>query len=159
TGPKFGVHFTAQAKLAEQATDSLGISLRSFPMRTFTEVAAAFDKGFQERLNAILVTGDALLYDRRLDIIALSRAKRIATFHIFPEEAVDGAVAAYGASLAREYRRSAFYVDKILRGAAPGELPVDQSTSFEFALNMRTAKAIGLKIPESIILRSDKVIE
>jgi putative ABC transport system substrate-binding protein len=149
----------AQAKLAEQAASPLGVSVRLLGVKTFTDLTAAFDKAIEDRLNAILVAVDPFLFDRRAEIIALSQAKRIPTFHTFPEEALDGAVAAYGASLAHEYRRSALYVDKILKGAAPADLPVDQAARFEFVLNIRTAKVIGLSIPDSIILRADKVIE
>jgi putative tryptophan/tyrosine transport system substrate-binding protein len=88
-----------------------------------------------------------------------TRPSRVPTFHTWPEEAVDGAVAAYGAELADEYRQAAVYVAKILAGAAPGDLPVEQAMRFQFVLNMKTAKAIGLKIPDVILLRADKVIE
>jgi len=100
-----------------------------------------------------------LLFDRRADVIAFSLASRIPTFHTWPEEAVDGAVAAYGAELADQFRQAAVYVAKILAGAAPADLPVDQATRFQFVLNMKTAKAISLKIPDVILLRADKVIE
>jgi putative ABC transport system substrate-binding protein len=73
-----------------------------------------------------------------------------------PEEAVAGAVAAYGAELADEYRRAAVYGGKILAGAAPADLPVDQATQFQFVLNMKTVKAMGLKIPDSILLRAER---
>jgi putative ABC transport system substrate-binding protein len=100
-----------------------------------------------------------LLFDRRADVIAFSLATRIPTFHTWPEEAVDGAVAAYGAEIADQYRQAAVYVAKILAGAAPADLPVDQATRFQLVLNMKTAKAIGLKIPDVILLRADKMIE
>ncbi len=110
-------------------------------------------------VSALLVAGDLLLFDRRADVIAFSLASRIPTFHTWPEEAVDGAVAAYGAELADQFRQAAVYVAKILAGAAPADLPVDQATRFQFVLNMKTAKAISLKIPDVILLRADKVIE
>ena len=100
-----------------------------------------------------------MLFDHRTDVIAFSLAKRIPTFHTLPDEGVDGAVAAYGSELADEYRRAASYVAKILAGATPADLPVEQATRFKLVLNVKTAKAIGLKIPDSILLRADKVIE
>jgi putative tryptophan/tyrosine transport system substrate-binding protein len=148
-----------QVPLAEQAAKSLGIALRTFSVRAPEDVKPALNKVFEERIHAVLVLGDPLLFDRRADVIAFSLANRVLTFHTLQEEAVDGAVAAYGVELADEYRRAAPYVAKILAGAAPADLPVDQATHFQFVLNMNTARAIGLKIPESILLRADKVIE
>jgi putative tryptophan/tyrosine transport system substrate-binding protein len=144
---------------AEQAARSLGIPLRSFPVQGPEDLQATLNKVSEERLRALLIAGDPLLYDLRADVIAFSLASRIPTFHTWPEEAVDGAVAAYGAELADEYRQAAVYVAKILAGAAPGDLPVDQAMRFQFVLNMKTAKAIGLKMPDVILLRADKVIE
>jgi putative ABC transport system substrate-binding protein len=147
------------AKLGEQAASSIGIMLRSLPVRAAVDLEAALDKAFEEHLSAILIANDALTFDRRADIIAFSLAKRIPTFHTFPEEAFDGALAAYGPKLNDEYRRAALYVAKILAGAAPGDLPVDQATRLEFVLNMKTANAIGVTIPTSILLRANEVIE
>jgi putative ABC transport system substrate-binding protein len=146
-------------RLAEQAARSLGISIRSFPVRAAEDVKPALHKALEEHVSALLEEGDALIFDRRTDVIAFSLANRIPTFHTWPDEAGEGGVAAYGAELADEYRRAAVYVGKILAGAAPADLPVEQPTHFQFVLNMKTAKAIGLKIPDSILLRADKVVE
>jgi putative ABC transport system substrate-binding protein len=147
-------------RLAEQAAASLRIPFRSFPVGAAPEgLKSALDKAFEEHVSALLVAGDALLFDRRADVIAFSLASRIPTLHTLPEEAGDGAVAAYGAELADEYRRAAPYVVKILAGAAPANLPVDQATRFQFVLNMKSGKAIGLKIPDSILLRADRIID
>jgi putative tryptophan/tyrosine transport system substrate-binding protein len=148
-----------QVELAEQATSSLGISLRLFPARTLEELKPALNKVVEEHVGALFVLGDALFFDRRADIVAFSLTNRVLTFHTWPDEAVDGAVAAYGAELADEYRRAAPYVAKILAGAAPADLPVEQATRFQFVLNMKTAKAIGLKIPDATLLRADRVID
>jgi ABC-type uncharacterized transport system substrate-binding protein len=151
--------YPLQVQSAEQAASSLSIPLRSFWVRAPHELKPILSKAVEEHVSALFATGDALFFDRRADIIAFSLANRIPTFHTWPEEAVDGAVAAYGPELADEYRRAAVYVGKILAGVAPADLPVDQTTHFQFVLNMKTAKAIGLKIPDSILLRADKVIE
>jgi putative ABC transport system substrate-binding protein len=145
--------------LAEQSGSSLCILLRSLPVRTPADIKGALDKAFEEHLRAILVANDPLTFDRRGDIVAFSLAKRTPTLHTFPEEAFDGALAAYGPKLGDEYRRAALYVAKILAGATPADLPVDQHTHFEFVLNMKTAKAIGLTIPDSILVRADQLIE
>jgi putative ABC transport system substrate-binding protein len=144
---------------AEQAARSLGVPLRSFPVQGPEDLQATLNKVSEERVRALLIAGDPLLYDLRAEVIAFSLASQIPTFHTWPEEAVDGAVAAYGAELADEYRQAAVYVAKVLAGAAPADLPVDQAMRFQFVLNMKTAKAIGLKIPDVILLRADKVIE
>jgi putative tryptophan/tyrosine transport system substrate-binding protein len=146
-------------QLAEKTAKSLSIPLRSFPVRAPRDLKPVFNTVVEEHIGALLVEGDALLFDRRADVIAFSLANRIPTFHIWPEEAFEGAVVAYGPELADEYRRAAVYVDKILAGAVPADLPVDQATRFQFVVNMKTAKAIGLKIPDSILLRADRIIE
>jgi putative tryptophan/tyrosine transport system substrate-binding protein len=148
-----------QVRLAEQAASSLRITLPSFPVRGLDDLNPVLNKVVEQQVGALLVVGDPLLFDRRADVIAFSLANRIPTFHTLPEEAIDGAVAAYGAELADEYRRAAVYVAKILTGAAPADLPVEQATRFQFVLNLKTARAIGLKIPDSILVRADKVIE
>ena len=144
---------------AEQAARSLGVPLLSFPVQGPEDLQPILNKVSEGHVSALLVAGDLLLFDRRADVIAFSLASRIPTFHTWPEEAVDGAVAAYGAEIADQYRQAAVYVAKILAGAAPADLPVDQATRFQLVLNMKTAKAIGLKIPDAILLRADKVIE
>jgi putative ABC transport system substrate-binding protein len=144
---------------AEQAARSLGVRLRSFPVQGPEDLQPTLNKVSEEHLRALLVAGDPLLFDLRADVIAFSLASRIPTFHTWPEEAVDGAVVAYGAELADEYRQAAVYVAKILAGATPADLPIEQAMRFQFVLNMKTAKAIGLKIPDVILVRADKVIE
>jgi putative tryptophan/tyrosine transport system substrate-binding protein len=148
-----------RVQLAEQAAKSLSIQIRSFPMRAPEDLKPVLHKVVEEHIGALLVEGDALFFDRRADVIAFSLASRIPTFHVWPEEATDGAVAAYGPELADQYRQAAVYVVRILAGAAPADLPVDQASRFQFVLNMKTAKAIGLKIPASTLLRADKIIE
>jgi putative ABC transport system substrate-binding protein len=149
----------ALVRLTEQAARSIGIPLRSLPLRTPADLKVVLESAFEQHLSAILVVGDAITFDRRGEIIAFSIARRIPTLHGFPEEAVDGALAAYGPSLRDDYRRAAYYVDKILKGATPSNLPVEEPTKFEFVLNQSTARKLGLTIPPSIILRADEVIE
>ncbi len=149
----------ALVRLTEQAARSLGIPLSSLPIRTPADLKPALESALEQHLSAVLVVGDAVTFDRRGDVIAFSIAHRIPTLHVFPEEAVDGALAAYGSSLRDDYRRAAYYVDKILKGAAPADLPVEEPTKFEFVLKMSTARKLGLAIPPSIVLRADDVIE
>ena len=120
----------------------------------------ALKRALAAHVNAIFIMADPLTFDHRnAKIIHFSLANRIPTFHVFPDETADGALAAYGASLSDEYRRAANYVGKILKGAAPADLPVDQATHFKFAINLKTAKALGVTIPPTLLARADEVIE
>ncbi len=149
---------TRVVQSAVEVASPLGISLKSLPIHAPAELASLLDRASKESLNGLFVPGDPLLFDRRADIIAFSIANRIPTFHACPDEAVDGAFAAYGYRLSDEYRRPAYYVDKILKGAAPSELPIDQPTTFEFVLNIKTAKSIGVAIPLPVLSTADELI-
>jgi putative tryptophan/tyrosine transport system substrate-binding protein len=149
---------TRIVQLAVEVASPLGISLKSLPFQAPAELASLLDRASNENLNGLLVLGDPFLFDRRADIIAFSIANRIPTFHAWPDEAVDGAFAAYGYRQSDDYRRAAYYVDKILKGAAPSELPIDQPTKFELVLNIKTAESIGVAIPLSVLSRADELI-
>jgi putative ABC transport system substrate-binding protein len=144
---------------AEQAGRSLGTSTISLPFDGPANIEASLEKGLAASVNAIFVVSDPVAFDHRREIIDFSLAKRMPTFHGFPDETADGALAAYGASLKQEYRRAAHYVVKILKGAVPADLPIEYATQFKFAINLKTAKALGLEIPPSLLARADEVIE
>lgn len=103
----------------------------------------------------MFVLGDAI----RPAIVTLAAAARIPAIYQFSEYVEAGGLASYGPSLPSVWRRSAEYVDKIFKGVDPAEMPVEQPTTFELVLNLKTAKSLGLSIPEAVILRADKVIE
>jgi putative ABC transport system substrate-binding protein len=147
------------AELASEVARTMGFSLKSLPLQTPAELTPLLDSSSKEHLDGIFVLGDSLMFDRRTEIVEFSIANRIPTFHTWPEEAIDGAFAAYGSRLSDEFRRTAYYVDKILRGASASELPVDQPTKFEFVINLKTAKSIGISISPAILLTADEVIE
>src|SRR5205814_8998205 len=96
---------------------------------------------------------------QRSEMAKLAISNRLVLVSSFPEEATAGSLISYGADLADGYRRVATYVDKILHGAKPGDLPVEQPTRIRFAVNLRTAKALGMTIPRELLLRADEVIE
>lgn len=113
----------------------------------------------RERCEALVVLLDPYLTSRRNDVIALAAKLRLPAVYYSNEFVEDGGLIAYSADPAKMFRRAATYVDKILKGAKAGDLPVEQPTKFEMVVNMKTAKALGLKIPQSILLRADRVIK
>ena len=127
------------------------------------DIASDFDAALaavvRERPGALLVMPGSRSYVRRHQVIAFSAKHRLPAMYGFEEIAAAGGLMSYGPSLADLYRRAATYVDKILKGAKPTELPVEQPTKFELVVNLKTAKALGLTVPRSILVRTDKVIE
>jgi putative ABC transport system substrate-binding protein len=111
------------------------------------------------RAEGILVLRDAVFRAQRAQITTLAAKNRLPAIYGLREEAEAGGLVAYGASVPQLYRRAATYVDRILKGAKPADLPVEQPTKFEFVINLKTAKALGLTIPPSLLLRADQVIE
>ena len=107
----------------------------------------------------MIVFTDGLTYARRQDFIDFAARQRLPTIYTTRESVGDGGLISYGVSLSAIYRRAAIFVDKILRGANPGDLPIEQPTKLELVINVRTAKAIGLTIPGSFLVRADEVIE
>jgi len=113
----------------------------------------------KERAGALVILGDAILYNQRKQIADLAAKSRLPSIFALPEYAEAGGLIAYGADSLDLERRSATFVDKILKGAKPADLPVEQPTKFDLIINLRTAKAIGLTIPPSLLLRADQTIE
>ena len=107
----------------------------------------------------LITTGDSLQIAHSAQIIDHAARHKIPVFSEFSRFADSGALLSYGPSHLDLYRRAATYVDKILKGSKPADLPVEQPTKFELVINMKTAKTLGIKIPQSILLRADKVIE
>jgi len=143
----------------EEPAKMLGVQLRPLPFQGPNDLETALARAIPERCEALLVLSDAVTFDLRAKVIAFAAEKKLPTFYQFPEEAYEGGLAAYGVNLFEEYRRVGPYVDKILKGARPGDLPIEQPTIFEMVINIKTAKTLGIKIPNSILVRADKVIE
>ena len=144
---------------AEGAARALGLQLQILEARTPSEIEAAFAAMSRRRADGILVLRDAVFRAQRAQITALAAKNRLPAVYGLREEAEAGGLVAYGASVPQLYRRAATYVDKILKGAKPGDLPVEQPTKFELVINLETAKTLGLTIPPSLLLRADQVIE
>jgi putative ABC transport system substrate-binding protein len=144
---------------AEDAARALGVQLQVLGARTPSEIEAAFAAMSSERAGGVLVLRDAMFRAQRAQITALAAKSRLPAIYGLREEAEAGGLVAYGASVPQLYRRAATYVDRILKGAKPADLPVEQPTKFELVINLRTAKKLGLTIPPSLMLQADEVIQ
>jgi putative tryptophan/tyrosine transport system substrate-binding protein len=137
---------------------ALGLDIVTLEIRKTEDIAPAFE-ALTDRAEALYVCTDALLGTNRLRITTLALAARLPTISGFREHVEAGGLMSYGPNFSDLFRRAAEYVDKILRGAKPRDLPVEQPTKFDLVVNLTTAKMLGLKIPESFLLRADEVIE
>jgi putative tryptophan/tyrosine transport system substrate-binding protein len=142
-----------------KVTAGLGITLVSHQVRSPSDLSMAFDAVVTERSDAMIVDGDPLLVSHRRNIVEFARARRLPAVYALRDFADVGGLVAYGASIFEIWRRAASYVDRILKGAKPADLPVEQPTAFELVLNLKTARALGLAIPPIILARADEVIE
>src|SRR5262249_5093683 len=137
---------------------ALGLEATAFELLRAEDIAPAFD-ALKGHADALYVCGDPLVFTNRIRVNTLAQGARLPTMYLLGEYVEAGGLMSYGPSVPDLYRRAADYVDKILRGAKPGDLPVEQPTKFDLIINVTTAKALGLTIPESFLLRADEVIE
>jgi len=144
----------------ERLKPRLGLALQRVPVARSEEFEAAFDAIVRERAQALYVFPTHLNIGQRVRIAELARKHRIATVSELSANVDAGGLLSYGASL-REWlgKTAPMYVDKILKGAKPGDLPVVQPTQFELVVNLKTARALGIKVPQSLLIRADRVIE
>ena len=141
------------------AARALGLTVRSWEVRTaggFDKVFAALDK---ERPDGLYVAGSTLMYSSEKRIVSFALKSRLPSMHQNKEAVDAGGLMSYGADLADSYRRVAIYVDKILKGAKPADLPVEQPTKFELVINLKTAKQIGVTIPPEVLARVSRLIK
>jgi putative ABC transport system substrate-binding protein len=142
----------------QAAARTLGFDPTVSEIRRADDIAPAFE-ALKDRADALYVVGDALVITHRVRINTLALIARLPTVYFVREYVEAGGLMSYGPNFPDLFRRAADYVDKILRGAKPGEIPVEQPTKFDLVINLTTAKALGLTIPESFLLRADEVIE
>ncbi len=128
-------------------------------MRRPDELDAAFAAMARDRAGAVLVLADPMTYFHRRRIAQLAATRRLPAMYGIRRHVEAGGLMSYWAHQAELYQRVASYVDRILKGAEPGDLPIEQPTKFELVINLMTAKALGLTIPQSLLLRADQVIE
>jgi putative ABC transport system substrate-binding protein len=143
----------------EPAADRLNLELVVLTARNGDEVGRALDEIAATHVGAVNVLASPMLNGARRLIIDRLRDNRLPSIYEWPESAADGGLLAYGAPIESLYRRVAVLIDKILHGARPADLPIEQPTNFELVVNLRTANAIGLAISPSLLLRADRVIE
>jgi len=137
----------------------LGIQLHSLEVRSSNDFDQAFEDATSARAGALFVTGDPVITTNLRRIAGLAAKSRLPSIFQWSEFADAGGLVTYGPDRADLWRRAATYVDKILKGAKPGDLPIDRATRFELVINLKTAKALGITIPQSVLFRADRVIE
>jgi putative tryptophan/tyrosine transport system substrate-binding protein len=146
-------------KEVEVAARALGVRLQFVEARGPADFDRAFADMTRARADALTVLGSAMFANERRRVVDLAAKNRLPGVYGFREYVDAGGLMAYGPNVADLFQRAATYADKILKGAKPGDLPVEQPTKFELVLNLKTAKALGLTIPQSVLVRADQVIE
>jgi len=147
-----------QRQEIENAAQAQGVVVRFVEARRPDDLEPAFALIRQERLDAVLVCADPMFTSEYRRVVALTRSSRLPGMHPFRSDAEAGGLASYGTDLFAVYRNAAIYVDKILAGAKPGDLPVQQPTRFELIINLRTARELGLTVPLPLMMRADQLI-
>jgi putative ABC transport system substrate-binding protein len=133
--------------------------LQSIAARRGRDLDDAFSSMARERADGLMVQVDPVFFSARSQLVLLAAKHRLPAVYGVREFAEAGGLMSYGTNIAYQFRRAATYVDKILKGAKPADLPVEQPTKFELVINMKTAKALGLTIPPLLLQRADQVIE
>ena len=145
--------------VVESAARNLGVTFQSVEVRGSNEFEGAFAAMVRERANGVVVAADPVTFGPRSQVVLLASRSRLPAVYGQREFAEVGGLMSYGPNIAAQFRRAAIYVDKILKGAKPSDLAVEQPTKLELVINLKTAKALGLTIPQSLLQRADQVIE
>jgi putative ABC transport system substrate-binding protein len=140
------------------AARALGIEVSVLEYNTAEEIAAAFER-LGDRTQALYIAPDPIAMIARRDANALALARRLPTIFAYRDHVEAGGLMSYGPNVAANFRRAAEFVDKILRGAKPGDIPVEQPTKYELVINLKTARALGLEVPPTLLALADEVIE
>jgi putative tryptophan/tyrosine transport system substrate-binding protein len=144
----------------ELAAHTLGVQIHPIQLSAESSLQNSFDTTLRDySVQAVIVLTDAVLYNQRKQIVALAAANRLPAMYFFREFVAEGGLMSYAPSDTDLFRRAASYVDKVLRGAKPGDLPIEQPTKFELVINLKTAKTLALEIPPQLLARADEVIE
>ena len=140
-------------------SSALGLTLRVLEVRAPGEFEAAFTTSVREKMQGLCINSSPLFVSHRAELAALAARAHLPAVYGFREFAIAGGLVSYGASLSDLYRRKAAFIDKILKGTKPADLPIERPITFELLINLKAAKALGLNIPPSLIARADEVIE
>jgi putative ABC transport system substrate-binding protein len=151
--------FRRSQKALETAAQQAGINLRPTAAQSPKEIETAFEALAADRVDGLIGLADPLFFTHRQRLAALALAGRLPSIFSLPEYAEAGALMSYGDSLKEFYRRAAAFVDRIIKGVRPGDLPVEQPTKFNFAINRKTAETLGIAIPAHLYIFADEVIE
>ena len=151
-------YVASEVREVQAAARTLGLEVDLFEIRQTQDIARVFE-GIKGRAEALNILPDPLLFTHRLRINTLALGARLPTMHSLREYVEASGLISYGPNWADQWRRAADLVDKILRGTKPGDIPVEQPTKFDFIINLTTAKALGLVVPDSLLARADEVIE
>ena len=155
-----GPRATSNSLSAEDAAaGTMGLQLQRVGVRAPTELDGAFSAIARERTDALVVLPSKFIFLERSRAVAFAAKQRLPSIFFAREFVQSGGLISYGPSVLDLYRRVALYVDKILKGAKPGDLPFEQSTQFELVINLKTALELGLKVPQSLLVRADDVIQ
>ncbi|MGA7185670.1 MAG: ABC transporter substrate-binding protein, partial [Pseudolabrys sp.] len=141
------------------ASRELGLELLLLPVRGQGDLITAFQTASRSRAEVLIVLADVVATQHRGEILNLAATHSLAVISQYRAFAEAGALLAFGPNTSAMYRRAAYYVDRILKGAIAGDLPVEQATKFDLVVNLKTAKTLGVTIPPSLLARADKVIE
>jgi ABC-type uncharacterized transport system substrate-binding protein len=149
----------AGRRAVETAAKILGLSVHPIEASDMQQLERGLGRAPRSPSAAMLTIADAFLWSQRAQVVSLAARHRLPAIYPEHEFATDGGLMAYGIRVSDNFRRAATYVDKIFRGTKPGDLPVEQPTKFELVVNLKTAKALGLTLPQTLLLQADKVIE
>ncbi|MBL0901367.1 MAG: DUF4338 domain-containing protein, partial [Reyranella sp.] len=148
-----------QVNALQETARSLGVTLQRQDIRTPDDLAVAFEAGVKERVEGVLTTGESIFVVNRARLVELAARYRLPGVYHHRAIVEAGGLMAYQGDVAAQHRRAATYVDRLLKGARPADLPIEQPARFDLTINLRTAKALDLTVPPSLLVRADEVIE
>jgi len=147
------------ARTATDASKTLGLAIRAIEVRAMGQLQQAFTVAQRENLQGIIIGTGPLFVSARTEVAMLAFGARLPAIGSFRDFALAGALASYGANLSDIYRRKASFIDRVFKGANPADMPIERPTKFEFLINLKTAKALGLPIGPSLLAQADEIIE
>jgi len=148
-----------RVQVAEQAARTLGLQLQVFEVSTAQQISDAFEQSVRGRVGAIMVLGAPVFFTHQARIVELAAKSRLPVVSAWREFPGAGGLISYGTNVSAMFRRAASYVDRILKGANPADLPIEQASTFELVVNLKTARALGLTMPTELLARADLLIE